>query len=92
MADDQPASSVNGIFDTHTQVGEGLRRGHNADIGRKDFFEMASNKKPLDAVTRGWRRSGYYRFFKPNGIKIIPQKDMSRDLGIILIFISLLAN
>jgi hypothetical protein len=32
----------NRIFDGHTQVVEDLGRGLNADIGRKDFFEMTS--------------------------------------------------
>ena len=46
-AETQSGPFVNGIFDTHTQkYVEDLRQGLNAEIGRKNFFEMASNDKP----------------------------------------------
>jgi hypothetical protein len=42
-AEDQPAPSATGSSTRILRYVEDLRRGLNADIGRKDFFEMASS-------------------------------------------------
>jgi len=42
-AEDQPTGILKYVED--------LRRGLNADIGRKDFFEMASSQSPSDSLT-----------------------------------------
>ena len=50
-AEDQPAPSATGSSRRIRKYVEDLRRGPNADIGRKDIFEMASNLKNIPILT-----------------------------------------